>query len=94
MDKNITLDAKKYKKDCDDFVCLDDGTIVGECKYCNLSLKCRQIDILMGGKTMPMEANYLPVYGVDGKLVSEELFCTGMYDWRPKKERFEDDKIS
>jgi len=90
----VTPDAVKYKKDCPDFQCLNDGTIVRECRYCNLSLQCRQIDILVNGKSMPMEANYLPVYDADGKLVSEELFCTGMHDLRELIERIEDDKVS
>jgi len=89
-----TSDSIKYNKFCDDFICLDDGTIVGECKYCNLSLVCRQIDILPNGEAMPMEANLLPVYDNKGVLVEYQLFCTGMYDFRPLKERLEDDKVS
>ena len=89
-----TPDSVKYQKDCDDFICLDDGTIVRECRYCNLSLVCRQIDILFNGKEMPMEANLLPVYDENGVLVEHQLFCTGMYDLRPLKERLEDDKVS
>ena len=90
----VTPDAIKYKKDCDDFVCLEDGTIVRECKYCNLSLMCRQIDILPGGMEMPMEGNILQVYDEKGELVEHAIFCTGMYDLRPLKERLEDEKIS
>ena len=89
-----TSDAKKYKKDCSDFVCLDDGTIMRECRYCNLSLQCRQIDIGLNGKSIPMESHYLPVYDANGGLVSHEFFCTGMYDLSPYKDRLEDDKIS
>lgn len=89
-----TQDAIKYNKDCPDFVCLDDGTIVRECRYCNLSLICRQIDILPNGKEMPMEGNILPVYNEKGELVEHEIFCTGMYDLRPLKERIEDEKVS
>ncbi len=89
-----TPDAVKYKKDCDDFVCLDDGTIMRECRYCNLSLNCRQIDILPNGKEMPMEGNVLPVYDENGALVEHAIFCTGMYDLRSLKERIEDDKVS
>ena len=87
-------DSIKYKKDCFDFVCLEDGTIVREYRYCNLSLQCRQTDILMSGKTVPMEAHYLPVYDAKGTIVSHELFCTGMHDLRLLKERIEDDKVS
>lgn len=89
-----TPDSIKYNKDCDDFVCLDDGTIVRECKYCNLSLVCRQVDILPGGKTIPMESHELPVYDADGNLLQFDMFCTGMYDLRSLKERLEDDKVS
>ena len=89
-----TQDAIKYAKDCADFVCLDDGTLMRECRYCNLSLQCRQIDIGADGKAIPMESHYLPVYNAVGELVSQELFCTGMYDLRPYKERLEDDKVS
>jgi len=89
-----TPDSIKYKKDCDDFVCLEDGTIVRECRYCNLSQVCRQIDILPNGKVMPMEANALPVYNNKGELIEHELFCTGMYDLRSRNERSEDDKVS
>lgn len=93
-DENRTKDSVKYNKDCGDFQCLEDGTIVGECKYCNLSLRCRQIDILPNGETIPMESHYLPVYDTEGNLISHELFCTGMHDLRPYKERLEDDKVS
>ena len=89
-----TQDSIKYKKDCPDFVCLEDGTIMRECRYCNLSLVCRQIDIGLDGKAVPMEAHYLPVFDAKGELVSHELFCTGMHDLRSLNERFEDDKVS
>lgn len=90
-----TQDSIKYNKDCGDFVCLDDGTVVRECKYCNLSLMCRQIDVLPNGDVVPMEAHYLPLVSpTTGEVVSHELFCTGMHDERPLKERLEDDKVS
>lgn len=89
-----TTDAIKYSKDCRDFVKLDDGTITGEFKYCNLSTICRQIDILPDGKNMPMEAHYLPIVDGSGEVVSHELFCTGKYDIRSLIERVEDDKAS
>ena len=85
-------DSVKYGKDCWDFACLDDGTIVSEYRYCNLSRMCRQVDF-SGGKTIPMEAHYLPVLDiVTGEILEHDLFCTGMHDPRPLKERFEDDK--
>jgi len=89
-----TESSIKYKKDCCDFQPLQDGTIIGESKYCNLSLNCRQVD-LSGGKPIPMEANYLPIVDPQtGKVIEHQLFCTGMWDLRPLKERLEDDKVS
>ena len=93
-DGRCTKDAKKYRKDCCEFVCLEDGTLVRECKYCNLSLICRQIDVLPDGRVVPMESHYLPVYDENGHLVSHDLYCTGMHDLRLLKERIEDDKVS
>ena len=91
---SYTNDSAKYSKDCADFQCLDDGTIVGECRYCNLSLICRQIGVLPNGEVVGMESHYLPVLNENGELVAHDLFCTGMYDLRPYKERIEDDKVS
>jgi hypothetical protein len=85
----------KYNKDCPDFECLEDGTIIGECKYCNLSTICRQVGFLLDGTEVPMESNYLPIVNSEtGEVITHELFCTGMYDLRPLKERYEDDKVS
>lgn len=94
-ENGMTQDAIKYNKDCDDFVCLEDGTKTRECKYCNLSLQCRQVDILPDGKTMPMLSHYLPILDPDnGRIMEWEYFCTGKYDFRPLDERKEDDKVS
>lgn len=89
-----TKDSIKYKKDCGDFQCLDDGTIMGECKYCNLSMICRQVDILPNGETIGMESHYLPIVDAAGDVLEWQYFCTGMHDLRPYKERLEDDKAS
>jgi hypothetical protein len=89
-----TKDAIKYKKDCCDFQCLDDGTITRECRYCNLSLMCRQTDVLPNGSVVPMEANFLPIFDANSILIEYQLFCTGMHDLRELKERIEDDKVS
>lgn len=89
-----TQDAIKYGKHCDDFQCMEDGTIIQECKYCNLSLECRQIDILPNGEAVPMEANFLQTYDPVDDMLENKLFCTGMYDLRPLNERAEDDKVS
>ena len=88
-------DAEIYGKDCIDFECLPDGTLIGECRYCRWSLECQQIDIGPDGKPIPMEAHYLEVRdSTTGELLEHQLFCTGMHDPRSKKERFEDDKVS
>ena len=90
-----TKDSINYKKDCESFKCMEDGTILGESRYCNLSLRCRQIDVLANGKVVPMEAHYLPIAdAITGEVTSHELFCTGHHDLRPYKERLEDDKVS
>ena len=91
---NVSIsDADKFNKDCKDFQILNDGTKVGDYHYCNLSLYCRQIDIGLDGKAIPMEANYLTMVDKDGE-VTHELFCTGHYDLRCLNERMEDSKVS
>lgn len=91
---NRTSDAARYNKDCPDFECLEDGTLTRECKYCNLSTVCRQVDII-NGQPVPMESHYLPVTNViTGEVLEWQYFCTGMHDLRPYLERLEDDKAS
>ena len=88
-----TKDAIKYNKDCCDFRCLNDGTILGESKYCDLSLHCRQTDVTRFGTIIGMESHFLPVIDpVTGDIKEHHLFCTGFHDLRPHKERLEDDK--
>ena len=91
---DITNDSVKYNKDCRHFKSLKDGSIIGDYHYWNLSLKCRQVDVLLNGKVLPMEACWLPIYDGLGNKVAEELFCTGMHDLRPLKERIEDNKVT
>lgn len=80
-----TPDSIKYKKDCNDFVCLDDGTIVRECRYCNLSEVCQQIDMLSDGTMISMEAHYVPVVDSEtGTVLEWRLFCTGMHEDKNK----------
>lgn len=90
---NGILDSTKFKKQCEDFQKFDDGTITGDYHYCNLSLYCRQIGIDLDGKAIPMESHYLTVIAEDGETYYD-LFCTGMHDLRPYKERLTDDKVS
>jgi hypothetical protein len=84
-------DSIKYNKNCRDFQILDDGTIVGDYHYCNLSNYCRQIDIT-NGIPIPMESNYLPIFDPLTNEIEWLNYCTGMYDLRSLKERIEDDK--
>jgi hypothetical protein len=85
-----TQDSVKYRKDCPDFECLEDGTITKEYKYCNRSHECRQIGF-MNGKPTGMLAHNLPVLDPLINEIEWYSFCTGMYDLRPLKERYEDD---
>lgn len=38
--------GKQKEKDCVDFKPADDGTLVGDTKYCFYSFECKQIDML------------------------------------------------
>ena len=87
-------DSIRYGKDCPDFECLPDGTIVRECKYCRWSQQCRQVDIIVGIE-LPMESHYLKIMDpITKEVVEHDYFCTGMHDVRPYNERLEDDKVS
>ncbi len=98
-DKNpkrmYTDDAIKYRKDCGDFICLNDGTIFRECKYCNLSLQCKQIDVV-NGEPIQMESHYCPIVDPETqKIIEWEYYCTGKHDKRTLNERKDgDDKAS
>ena len=95
MENKGTPDSIRYNKDCDDFICLEDGTITGEYRYCNRSLECRQVGFGLNAKAIPMESHYLPIIDVKtGEVIEFQYFCTGMYDLRPLKERIDDDKVS
>ena len=91
----ISSDALKYRKDCMDFVRLEDGTIVGDYKYCNLSRRCLHVDVV-DGKVVPMLVNTLPIIDpVSGEHLENVDFCTGYHDKRSKLERFTpDEKVS
>lgn len=90
--KIISSDALRYRKDCMDFVKLDDGTIVGDYKYCNLSRCCRQVDVVEG-RVVPMRSDYLPVADPVTGIVNEWAdYCTGLHDKRSKLERFTSDE--
>lgn len=90
-----TSDSIKYNKDCDDFIVLEDGTLIGEYKYCNHSSECRQVDFSFNAKAIPMESHYLPIIDIKtGEVIEHQYFCTGMHDLRPLKERIEDNKAN
>lgn len=58
-------------KDCTDFVPLDDGTLTGEKKYCNLSFQCRQIGMAADRVTTRD--------GITGEITGVDYLCTGKY---------------
>ncbi len=90
-----TSASTKYKKDCYDFICLKDGTKLGESKYCQHSMECQHIDYDGNGKRMPMETHILPVMGVrSGEVIEHQLICTGIIDIRSLNERRDDDTVS
>jgi hypothetical protein len=87
--------SKKYKKYCYDFQCLDDGTKLGESKYCQLSDECQHMDYDENGIPIPMEAHILPVIGSrTGEVIEHRMICTGLADDRSLNERKEDDTVS
>jgi hypothetical protein len=55
-------------KDCVDFVPMDDGTIIGEKKYCNLSFQCKQIGYY---------SEYCEFFDENGNVVLRDYLCTG-----------------
>ena len=70
------------EKDCSDFIPLNDGTIRGDRKYCNLSFECKQIGML--GQWVELDQN--------GVVLSRDYLCTGKCPiW---EERSEDDNAS
>ena len=71
---DIIIPGKKrdiLDKQCADFQPLDDGTIIGEKKYCNLSFQCKQLG---------MRTEF--VTGFDpktGEQIFHDYLCTGIY---------------
>lgn len=92
---NRTPESMKYRKDCPDFICLKDGTLLGDYKYCDLSTICTQTGYL-DGNAVPMENHYCPVIKQStGELSHYDYYCTGKYDKRHREERLAgDEKIS
>jgi len=69
-------------KDCADFRPLDDGTIRGDRKYCNLSFQCKQIG--MFGQWVELDR--------EGVVIARDYLCTGKCPIF--EERSEDGKAS
>ena len=90
-----TPDSIKYNKSCPDFVCLKDGTLFGDYRYCQLSTVCRQADYV-NGKPVPMETHYCKVVDPTTNQVAYwEYYCTGKHDCRVREERLDgDEKVS
>lgn len=67
-------------KDCKDFICMRDGTRMGDPKYCELSFKCRQVGVTPDGKMIGMKTDYTQVIdSKTGELKELDYLCTGMY---------------
>lgn len=73
--KNMKDDV--LDKDCPDFISMEDGTIVGEKKYCNRSFQCKQIGYY---------SEYCKFFNAKGELIEQDYLCTG------KKVRFEESR--
>jgi len=68
MSKIININ-KKHNKDCMDWCPMEDGTKVGDTKYCSLSLLCRQIN---------MKSDWLSFINKETGKLEFDYFCTGM----------------
>ena len=64
------IDPVKRGKDCPDFVPLDDGSRVGDPKYCNLSLECKQLQ---------MKSDRIEITDLEGNIITCDYFCTGKF---------------
>jgi hypothetical protein len=78
----ITTD-RRHNKDCSDWCPLNDGTLTGDPKYCDLSLQCRQIG---------MKSDWYRFRDQDGN-ESFDYFCTGMYLNPEKEEKNIDEEV-
>jgi len=102
MSDIIILDKKKdarnpdRKKDCPDFIPLNDGTIAGDRKYCDRSKECRQFDpITKMGFCSEWHEWYEFYTDENGKMVKEkcmDYLCTGNFP--VFEERSDDEKAS
>lgn len=60
---------RKSDKDCPDWCPLNDGTLTGDPKYCNLSLQCTQLGFRSDWYRFTDQAGN----------AAFDYFCTGMY---------------
>lgn len=70
---DIIIKSKKddiLDKDCIDFKALDDGTLLGDKKYCDRSFDCKQVGFY---------SEYCQFFNADGELVLHDYMCTGKY---------------
>lgn len=84
------------KKDCPDFVPLNDGTIAGDRKYCDRSTLCRQFDANTNMGFYSEWHKWCEFYtDENGQMVSEDCMdylCTGKFPIF--EERMEDEKAT
>lgn len=81
-------------KDCSDFVPLNDGTIRGDRKYCDLSKRCKQYapDVCMGYYSEYHEYHefYMDENGELHKELVHDYLCTGNFPrWEERSEESE-----
>ena len=82
---NIIIPGERtHDKQCPDWCALEDGTRVGDTKYCNLSLQCKQIG---------MRSDWYVFRNIEG-VESFDYFCTGMYIDTEKEEKGVDEEVS
>jgi hypothetical protein len=79
----INVNDKTLHKDCNDFVCLVDGTRTGDHKYCNLSQLCRQVG---------MKSDWYQFFNHETKEYDFDYFCQGYLVTEENKK--DDDEVS
>jgi len=83
--KEKTLEDSRKDKDCQDFIPLNDGTLVGDWRYCQRSLICQQMHPNEAGILIGCISHHLMVkdpFDPEDEIFA--AFCTGCL---PKDER-------
>ena len=88
-----TQDSIKYKKNCEDFRCLKDGTLTGDERFCGRSFECEQTGFINGKKVNMLIGLLVLQDSVTGVVIEHIPYCTGMYDLRHVEEKMFDDII-